>query len=142
MFITFRSLFSVRKYFKRLPKQSKHPKVHTRGTRLSARFVGMYTIRFYMKKILFKWYLPFPPVTFIYLFFPNKYNWINTNNESSHWKVFPRKAAAPRSPKVKRVIFYKYRQDPWKSREKQPRRSSKPCSCCICNNKIVKRDLY
>ena len=69
MFITFRSLFSVRKYFKRLPKQSKHPKAHTRGTRLSARFVGMYTIRFYMKKILFKWYLPFPPVTFIYLFF-------------------------------------------------------------------------
>ena len=26
--------------------------------------------------------------------------------------VFPRKAAAPTSPKFKRVIFYKYRQNP------------------------------
>ena len=26
--------------------------------------------------------------------------------------VFPRKATAPTSPKVKRVIFYKYRQNP------------------------------
>ena len=26
--------------------------------------------------------------------------------------VFPRKAAAPRSPKVETVIFYKYRQNP------------------------------
>ena len=55
--------------------------------------------------------------------------------------MFPRKAAAPRSPKVKRAVFYKYRQDPWKSCEKQPGRSSIPRSGCFCNNKIVKRDL-
>ena len=74
--------------------------------------------------------------------FPNKYNWINTNNESSHWKVFPRKVAAPRSAQVKRVIFYKYLQNLWKSHETQPRRRATHRSDYFCNNEIVKSDLY
>ena len=37
--------------------------------------------------------------------FPNRYNWINTNNESNHYKIFPRKAAAPRSTKVESDIL-------------------------------------
>ena len=56
--------------------------------------------------------------------------------------VFHRKVAAPRSPKVKRVVFYKYRQNPWKYRQKQQERSPTPRSGCFCNNKVIKRDLY
>ena len=56
--------------------------------------------------------------------------------------MFPRKAAAPRSPRVKRVIFYKYRQNLWKSRAKQPGRNPTRRSGCFCNNKIVKKGLF
>ena len=68
--------------------------------------------------------------------------------------MFPEKAAAPRSPKIKRVIFCKHRQNPRKTTGKdlipsktagpesatlpKEKKMTTPRSGSFCNTKIVK----